>query len=153
VPGVPFGWLLRDGGLWCSAAFHFLGEAFHRAGVEALLAEVLAGDVDLDLLAGAADGYVGVLLVGLPATDEDAGGLGRDALSFVDVRGIGERQVRERAGVEAYLACSRSWVLIVTLSCSRLVSMIVPVIPFSILFWPGMRYWAEKMTSSPAASL
>ena len=33
---------------------------------------------------------------------------------------------------------SRSRVLIVTWSCSRLVSIIVPVIPFSIRFWPGI---------------
>ena len=79
---------LCDRGFWCAAALELLGEAFGCARVEALLAEVLAGDVDLGLLAGAADGDVGVLLVGLPAADEDAGGLGCDALGFVDVRGV-----------------------------------------------------------------
>ena len=28
--------------------------------------------------------------------------------------------------------------------------MTVPVIPFSIRFWPGIWNWAEKITSSPA---
>ena len=46
---------------------------------------------------------------------------------------------------------SRSRVLIVTRSSSRLVSRIVPAIPFSIRFCPGMRYWPVKRISSPAA--
>ena len=57
------------------------------------LAEVLAADVDLGLLAGAGEGDVGVLLVGLPAADQDARGLGGDALALVDVHGVGEREL------------------------------------------------------------
>jgi hypothetical protein len=81
-----------------------LGEAFDRAGVHSLLAEVLAGDVDLCLLARTADGDVGVLLVGLPAAGEDAACLGGEPLALVDVYGVGEADVGELARVEVHFA-------------------------------------------------
>lgn len=55
-----------DGGLLGARLAHAVGESFDRAGVEALLAEILSRDVDLGPLAGAADRYVGVLPIGLP---------------------------------------------------------------------------------------
>ena len=64
-----------DRRLLCAAVLHAVGEAFDRAGVHALLAEVLAGDVELGLLARAAERDVGVLVVGMPGAGEDARGL------------------------------------------------------------------------------
>jgi hypothetical protein len=54
------------------ALAHALAEALDGADFHPGLAEILARDVDLGLLAGAAEGYVGVLAVGLPAADQDA---------------------------------------------------------------------------------
>ncbi len=74
---------------------HPLGESFDCAGVDALLAEVLAGDVDVGLLSGSGDGDVYVLLVGLPAAGEDLDGLGCESLALADVHRVGEGDVRE----------------------------------------------------------
>jgi hypothetical protein len=74
--------LARDARLLRPAVAHTLAEAFDRAGVHARLSEILAHHIDLGLLAGAAERDVGALLVGLPATGEDAGGLGGDALAL-----------------------------------------------------------------------
>jgi hypothetical protein len=87
---VAFGDLLCDCRFLCSGVLYSFGEAFDCAGVEVLLAEVLAGEVDLCLLACAADGDVGVLAVGLPAAGEDARGFGGEALALVDVDGVCE---------------------------------------------------------------
>jgi hypothetical protein len=56
----------------CAAAAQALIEPFDRADVQCALAEILARDVDLGLLAGAAERDVGVLTVGLPAAGEEA---------------------------------------------------------------------------------
>ncbi|MFZ1009747.1 MAG: hypothetical protein WAN65_23110 [Candidatus Sulfotelmatobacter sp.] len=55
---------------------------------------------------GATEGYVGVLTVGLPAADQDARGLGGDALGLVDADGVSEREVGELASVERDLTIS-----------------------------------------------
>jgi hypothetical protein len=55
-----------------AAAAHPLAEPFDRADVHPLLAKVLPRHIDLGLLAGAAEGDVGVLPIGLPAAGEDA---------------------------------------------------------------------------------
>jgi hypothetical protein len=86
------------------AAAHPLAEPFDRAGIHPLLTKVLSGNVDLCLLAGAAERDVGVLAVGLPATGEDARGLCGDALRLVDVDGVAQAEVGELRGVDLDLA-------------------------------------------------
>lgn len=96
--------LLCDRGLLGAALAHAVGEAFDGVGVEALLAEILAGEVDLGLLSCAADGDISVLAVGLPAARQDAARLGGEALALVDVDGVGEGEVAELARVDLNVA-------------------------------------------------
>ena len=152
---LALGDLLGDRGFLRVALLHALGEAFDCAGVEALLAEVLAADVDLGCLSGAGAGDVGALTVGLPAAGQDAGVLGREAEGLVGVDGVAEAEPENSL---VLTSTSRGWcsrVLIVTrLSfSSRRVSRIVPVMPFSTRSWPGGWCWAVKMISSPALRL
>src|SRR5580704_8543264 len=85
------------------AFVHPLGEALDRSGVHPLLAEVLAGDVDVGALPGAAHRDVGVLPVGLPAAHEDTCSLRGEALSLPDVYRVAEAEIGELAGVELHL--------------------------------------------------
>ena len=81
------------------------------------LTKVLTRDVDLGLLAGAAECDVGVLAIGLPAAREDSGSLGGDALGLVDVERVAQAERSEKRVVSiATSRGSRSFVLIVILS-------------------------------------
>ena len=90
---LALGELAGDAGLLRAAALHPVGEAFHCAGVHPHLSKIVAADIDLGLLAGAADGDVGVLFVGLPAADQDPALLRCDALAFVQMNRVAECQV------------------------------------------------------------
>lgn len=85
------GLFLPDGG-WCVCSA--LGHAFDEAGgggeVLVVGVEVLAGDVPVGALAGAACLDVCGLFAGLPSADEDDGALDGGALLAVDVLGVGE---------------------------------------------------------------
>ena len=67
-------------------------------------AELLAGEVPLGALAGAACLDVGGLAAGLPAAGDDDGTLDGRALLAVDVLGVGEAQVLELLAGEVDLA-------------------------------------------------
>lgn len=101
---VAFRGLLGDCRLLSAAALDSLCEAFERADIHALLAEILSGDIHLGLLPGAADGNVRVLPVGLPPAGEDATGLCGEALALVHMHGVSEADVRELARVHVNLA-------------------------------------------------
>ena len=97
-----------DARLLRPAAADAVAEPLDRAGVHASLTEILPRDVNLGLLAGAAERDVGVPAVGLPAAGEDARGLGGDALGLVDVDGVAQVEVGELVGVDLDLARTRA---------------------------------------------
>ena len=127
-------------------------EALDRASVHALLAEVLAGDVDVGALARAAEGYVGTLAVGLPAAGEHVARARRQALGLVDVlrvaRGAGRRTPLVSSFTSRSLA-PRVWIVSLPslLACGDRAEGAV----LDALLARADSRAAVKITSSPAA--
>ena len=129
---------ISDARLLGAALGHRLAESLDGASMHPLLAEVLAGDVDVSPLLRARERDVCVLAVGLPATGEHERAIDRAALRLVDVLRVGKAQFRELARIEFTSRSCGPFVWIEPQSSPE-TSTTLPSVPFSTRCWRAGR--------------